>query len=91
MTTSENNSSEKTAVFLKKEIEDYIIGFGTVTLIETLEDMNDEEKEICQKNGWKRALVFAVLKRIDGKPIKGTIIDSFGVTGCFLNGRILSN
>lgn len=80
-------------IFLKKVGKmDSIIGYGVVEGVETLEDMDDHEKAMCQKNGWKSAVKFSELIKFEKpKLVKDTIIGEWRVKGRFLHGRTLSD
>ena len=82
-----------TVVFLKKVgKKDSVIGHGSIAGIETIDDMSEEEKKMCQENGWKSAVRFADLKKLEpAKPINETAIGKWGARGQYLHGRALSN
>ncbi|MCS7115485.1 MAG: hypothetical protein RMJ15_05580 [Nitrososphaerota archaeon] len=80
-------------IFLKKVGKaDSIIGYGIVEGVESLEDMDEHEKAMCQKHGWKSAVRFSELKRFESpKLVKETVIGEWNVKGRFLHGRALSS
>jgi len=82
-----------TVILLKKVGKtDSVIGYGTIDGIETLSDMSDNERVMCQKHGWKTAVRFSDLKRLEHpKPLKETAIGKWNVKGRLLHGRTLSN
>ena len=80
-------------IFLKKVGEtDSIIGYGVIKGIETLDNLSGDEKALCQKHGWKVAVRFSDLERLEPpKPLKETTIGEWDVKGRLLHGRTLSN
>ena len=82
-----------TVVFLKEVNKmDSFVGYGVVEGVEKADFMSEEEKSMCQENGWKYAVRFGDLERLNHpKPLKETAIANWGVNGKFLHGRILSN
>lgn len=80
-------------IFLKKvEKADSLIGYGVIEGIETLDDMSEDEKAMCQKHGWKVAIRFSDLEKFEPpKPLKETTIGEWDVKGRLLHGRTLSD
>ncbi|MEM3703520.1 MAG: hypothetical protein QXX79_03755 [Candidatus Bathyarchaeia archaeon] len=80
-------------IFLKKVGKtDSIIGYGVVEGVDSLDDMSEEEKAMCQKNGWKNAVRFRDLKKLEPpKPLKETTIGEWNVKGRLLHGRTLAD
>ena len=93
MITVKGWQTGSTVVFLKKVGKtDAIIGYGAIEGIETLDDMSEEEKTMCQENGWKSAVRFSDLQKLEPpKPINESAIGKWDARGQFLHGRTLSN
>ncbi|KPV62362.1 MAG: hypothetical protein AOA65_1901 [Candidatus Bathyarchaeota archaeon BA1] len=80
-------------IFLKKvEKTDSVIGYATVEDVETLNEMSENEKAMCQEHGWITAIKLRDAKRLEPpKPLGETTIGGWSVKGRFLHGRSLSD
>ena len=93
MTSVNGWQQGSTVIFLKKfDKKDSVIGYGIIDNIKKLDDMSEEEKEICKETDNKFVLSLDRLAKLNPpKPIKETAIGKWGIYGKVLHGRSLSD
>ena len=76
---------------MKAGSRDCFVGYGVVDKVEMLWEMTPDEEEYCRDNGWKCALTFRGLTRLqEPVPIRETVLSGDRRTGSFLHGAKLT-
>ena len=76
----------------KAERGDSFLGYGLIESVQELEELSDEERNECEKWGWKHALNFKILVKFEPPlPIKETLIKDTGLWGSRLHGYRLTS
>jgi hypothetical protein len=78
----------QTILFMHKTNKgDAIIGYGIIENVYDKNELSDEEKNECEKYGWKRAIEFSyVIKFEKPLPIKATFLRDTKLRGRYLHG-----
>ena len=82
----------QTIVFVHKtDMGDAIVGYGIIGNICALDELSEEERRECQRQGWKRAIEFKYVLRFD-KPllVKETFLKGLKLRGRYLHGLSLN-
>ncbi len=81
----------KVLLVKKTESGDAFIGYAVIKNITDLEEMSDEEKDMCIDNNWNKKLSFTKLVRFE-PPIlvKDTVVSKWGQKGALLHGAPIS-
>lgn len=75
----------------KTEPGDAFIGYAVIKKVADLEEMSDEEKEMCINNNWNKKLSFSKLVRFEPPvPVKDTAVSRWGQKGALLHGAPIS-
>ena len=75
----------------KTEPGDAFIGYATIKKIAGLEEMSDEEKDMCMNNNWNKKLSFGKLVRFEPPVlVKDTVVSKWGQKGALLHGAPIS-
>ena len=80
-------------ILLVKKIEsgDAFIGYAVIKEIADLEEMSDEEKDMCINNNWNKKLSFGKLVRFEPPVlVKDTVVSKWGQKGALLHGAPIS-
>lgn len=80
--------ANQTVFFMHKtSFGDAMVGYGIVKEVHEKEDLSDEEKQLCNKNGWKRVIEFRyVVQFAHPLAIKDTFFSNMRLQGRFLHG-----
>ncbi|MEM3726493.1 MAG: hypothetical protein QXK98_06500 [Candidatus Bathyarchaeia archaeon] len=83
----------QTIIFVHKTSGgDSIIGYGVIGNIYGLDELSEEERRECERNGWKAAIEFKYVKEFEkALPLKETVLRKIDARGKFLHGLPLSN
>ena len=82
----------QTIVFVHKtDMGDAIVGYGVIGNIYALNELSEEERRECERQGWKRAIEFKYVLRFD-KPllVKETFLKGLKLRGRYLHGLSLN-
>ena len=82
-----------TKILLVKKTEsgDAFIGYAMIKNVADLEEMSDEEKDMCINNNWNKKLSFSKLVRFEPPvPVKNTVVSKWGQKGALLHGAPIS-
>jgi len=82
-----------TKILLVKKTEsgDAFIGYAMIKNVADLEEMSDEEKDMCINNNWNKKLSFGKLVRFEPPvPVKNTVVSKWGQKGALLHGAPIS-
>jgi len=82
----------QTIVFVHKtDMGDAIVGYGVIGNIYALDELSEEEKRECERQGWKKAIEFKYVVRFD-KPllVKETFLKDLKLHGRYLHGLPLN-
>jgi len=84
--------SGQTILFAHKtNVGDAIIGYGVIENIYDKNELSEEEKRECEKQGWNKAIEFKFVKEFEkALPIKETILKDIRIRGRLLHGWPLS-
>jgi len=84
--------AEQTIVFVHKtDMGDAIVGYGVIGNIYALDELSEEERRECQRQGWKRAIEFKYVVRFDKPlPVKETFLKGLKLRGRYLHGLPLN-
>jgi len=73
------------------ESGDAFIGYAVIRNVADLEEMNDEEKDMCINNNWNKKLSFGKLVRFEPPVlVKDTVVSRWGQKGALLHGAPIS-
>jgi len=83
---------EKTILFMHKtSVGDSFIGYGVIEGVYGLDELSEEERRECERNGWKAAIGFKYVREFEkALPIKETFLKDLNVRGKLLHGLPLS-
>ena len=75
----------------KTEAGDAIVGYGMIENMYEKDSLSEEEKNRCEKYGWKKAIEFKYVVKFD-KPllVKETVLKSMKIRGRLLHGLSLN-
>jgi hypothetical protein len=75
----------------KTNVGDAIVGYGVIENMREKTELFEDEKRQCEKGGWKRAIDFKYVKRLD-KPlsIKETFLKDSKLRGRYFHGLPLN-
>lgn len=78
----------QTIVFVHKtSVGDSVIGYGVIENIYKRDELSEEEKRECEKHGWKKAIEFRYVIRLEKPlPIKETFLKDSKLSGRYLHG-----
>ena len=64
-----------------------VVGFGIVEAIREKDELSEDERGICEKGGWKKAILFKYVKEF-GQPllIKKTCLKDLNLHGKYFHG-----
>ena len=82
-----------TKILLAKKTEsgDAFIGYAMIKNVADLEEMSDEEKDMCINNNWNKKLSFGKLVRFEPPVlVKDTVVSKWGQKGALLHGAPIS-
>lgn len=75
----------------KTESGDAFIGYAMIKSVADLQEMSDEEKDMCINNNWNKKLSFGKLVRFESPvPVKDTVVSKWGQRGALLHGAPIS-
>ena len=80
-------------ILLVKDTEsgDAFIGYAVIKNVADLEQMSDEEKDMCINNNWNKKLSFGKLVRFEPPVlVKDTVVSKWGQKGALLHGAPIS-
>jgi hypothetical protein len=82
----------QTILFVHKtKIGDAIVGYGVIEDAHEKDELSDEEKNQCEKGGWKRAIEFKYVKRLDTPlAVKETFLKGSKLRGKYFHGLKLN-
>ncbi|MEM3673425.1 MAG: hypothetical protein QW468_04290 [Candidatus Bathyarchaeia archaeon] len=76
----------------KTSVGDSIIGYGVIGNTYGLDELSEEERRECERNGWKAAIEFKYVKEFEkALPLKETVLKDINARGKFLHGLPLSS
>jgi len=76
----------------KTESGDAFIGYATIKKVADLEEMGDEEKDMCINNNWNKKLSFGKLVRFQPPVlVKDTVVSKWRQKGALLHGAPISD
>lgn len=67
-----------------------MIGYGVIENVYDKNELSIEEKRECEKHGWKKAIEFKYVKKLEPLPIKKTILKDLKLHGRYLHGLKLN-
>lgn len=71
----------------KTNVGDAIVGYGIIENMREKNELFEDEKQQCEKGGWKRAIDFKYVKRLDKPlPIKETFLKDSKLRGRYFHG-----
>jgi len=75
----------------KTDAGDAFIGYAVIKNIADLEEMSEEEKDMCINNNWSKKLSFGKLVRFHPPVlVKDTVVSKWGQKGALLHGAPIS-
>jgi hypothetical protein len=73
------------------EAGDAFVGYAVIKKITDLDEMDDEEKDMCIDNNWNKKLSFGKLVRFEPSVlVKDTVVGKWGQKGALLHGAPIS-
>jgi hypothetical protein len=79
---------DQTVLFVHKtSFGDAMVGYGVVGDVREKGDLSDPEKNMCNRNGWKRVIEFKYVVQFEHPlSIRDTFLSSLKLRGKFLHG-----
>ncbi len=70
---------------------DAFIGYAVISKVAGLDQMDGQEREMCEGNNWNKKLSFGKLVRFEPPvPVRDTAVSSWGQKGALLHGAPIS-
>jgi len=82
----------QTILFMHKtDVGDAIVGYGVTESVLDIDELPEEEKQRCEKGGWKNAIEFKYVKQFEKPlPIKETFLKDSKLRGRYFHGLRLN-
>ncbi len=83
---------EQTTLFLHRTATgDAFVGYGVIGIIYGKDELSEEERRLCEKCGWKKAIEFKYVVEFEKPlPIENTTLRGTKLRGKYLHGLRLS-
>lgn len=78
----------QTIIFMHRtSVGDSVVGYGVIENVYEREELSEEEKRRCEKHGWKRAIEFKYVVKLEKPlPVKETFLKDSKLRGRYLHG-----